>query len=114
MTTFLRNHFVWTILMFATVFFPTGASAFAITDLYELLTRKAPENEPKDTPVESYTVLAPGTGGLGSIVCPMCTDQMILYGSISGAVLYKNFNLALRLVEIKIMIHAVSLNYRLH
>lgn len=82
MSDLIWKRFVMTILVFATAFFSTIAGAFTITDSYELLTRKAPENGFVDTQVESYTVLAPGTGGLGSVVCSMCMDQMVLYDDI--------------------------------
>jgi acyl-homoserine lactone acylase PvdQ len=54
-------------------------------DFWELLSRKAPENGPIETSVESWSVLAPGTGGLGAATCSMCTDQMHLYNDIVQA-----------------------------
>lgn len=51
-------------------------------DFYELLLREAPENGPIDTSVEAWSVLAPGTGGMGAATCNMCMDQMLLYNDI--------------------------------
>jgi acyl-homoserine lactone acylase PvdQ len=51
-------------------------------DLLELLLRKTPANGPVDTPVESWSVLAPGTGGLGAATCGMCLDEMFFYNDI--------------------------------
>jgi acyl-homoserine lactone acylase PvdQ len=51
-------------------------------NLLELLCRKTPTNGPVDTPVDSWSILAPGTGGLGAATCPMCLDEMYLYNDI--------------------------------
>lgn len=51
-------------------------------DFLELLTREAPENGSIDTSVEAWSVLAPGTGGMGAVTCGMCTDQMLLYNDL--------------------------------
>lgn len=54
-------------------------------DFWELLRRKPPANGAVNTSVESWTVLAPGTGGIGAPTCPMCADQMVLYDDLVGA-----------------------------
>lgn len=51
-------------------------------DFFDLLLRSAPENGPIETAVESWSVLAPGTGGMGAATCKMCTDEMLLYNDI--------------------------------
>ncbi len=55
------------------------------SDFLDLLRRKTPPNGPVNTPIESWTILAPGTGGMGAPTCDMCFDQMLLYDDIVGA-----------------------------
>lgn len=64
------------------IYCPNVIAAHSIFDFLELISRDIPENGPVDTPVESWTVLAPGTGGLGAATCSMCLHQMYLYDSL--------------------------------
>lgn len=54
----------------------------SFSEYMERLSRKTPENGPVNTPVESWSILAPGTGGMGAATCGMCTKQMDLYDAI--------------------------------
>ncbi len=61
---------------------PNEAGSPSFEDFLELLKRKAPDNGPIDTQVESWSILAPGVGGLGSSTCNLCIDQMYLYNDL--------------------------------
>jgi len=71
-------------MMFFVLFYCHN-DAFAghsFNDFLDLMFRIVPDNGPVETPVESWSVLAPGTGGMGAATCGMCMDQMDLYEGI--------------------------------
>lgn len=75
----IRRRIIPALVFISLAFF---SSPVFSADFLELLSRKAPENGPVDTSVEAWSVLAPGTGGLGAATCGMCMDQMLLYNDL--------------------------------
>lgn len=60
-----------------------GASALPLSDnVSETLSPKPSQHHSVESPVERYTVLAPGTGGWGAKTCNLCKKEMSLYDSI--------------------------------
>lgn len=73
------KHFVVPAIVLISI---TYCSPIMAGDFFDLLLRSAPENGPIETAVESWSILAPGTGGMGAPTCKMCTDEMLLYNDI--------------------------------
>jgi acyl-homoserine lactone acylase PvdQ len=78
MSSLLIRSALLALVLFFLSLLPNRAQA----NFLELLCRPTPANGPIETPVDSWSILAPGTGGLGAVTCAMCLDEMYLYNDI--------------------------------